>query len=35
MQQLIAGTSSTLLDSLDISTRADVLNAIVLALSKV
>lgn len=35
LQQLIAGTSSGLLDSLNVSTRKEVLNAIVTALSKV
>jgi hypothetical protein len=35
LQQLIAGTSSTLLESLDVSTADDVLNAAVLALRKV
>lgn len=35
LQQLIAGTSSTLLESLDVSTAGDVLNAAVLALRKV
>lgn len=35
LQQLIAGTSSNLLDGLDETTRATVLNAVVLALRKV
>lgn len=35
LQQLIAGTSSTVLESLDASASADVLNAIVSALRKV